>query len=192
MSDNQPSKKVSLDSVEQALMHWRANKDKFPSSGIPDNLWLQIFSLENPSRSGGKLRKLFGLNSQQYKKKHAQLMSEKNGQPATAPATPPVTEPPASTPDASTSAAPSPFAEVCVESNAVPPLVPDVQATQATLKTIKNTHTPINTFLDPTTVVIECIRQDGQRLKIHTRTQAIDSIVHTFYQGAPASTGGEL
>jgi len=169
MSDKQP-KKVSLGSIEQALSHWRANKDKYPDSGIPNEIWLQIFLLEDESRyTGSKIRTIFSLNSQQYKKKRDELTAKTVEEK-------PIVE--------STQPPPEPFAQVCVENSNVPPLSSNAQISKDIIKNIKATKTETGHFLDPTTIVVECIRQDGQRLKIHTCTQQIDVILHTFYKSS--------
>lgn len=179
MLDKQQASAVTLDSVEQAIANWRANKDQHPGTGIPDNIWRQIFSLESPTRSAHKLRAMFGLNSQQYKKKYAQLITG-NTTPETAPVT--------STPLPAAPAKPNnAFAEVCVESQAAPSLASEVQATKDTIKAIKQTKIDLDELLDPNTVVVECIRNDGHRLKIHTCSQRIDVILQAFYSQAMAA-----
>ena len=173
MSDKKESSKITIDAVEKKLIHWRNNRKQYPGTGIPNEIWLQIFSLETAERSVHRLRAIFGLNSQQYKKKHAELIAQKTIIEKAVVKSTPLPEAPAKPITA--------FAEVCVENTAVPPLSPDVQATKNTIKAIKNTKVDLDTLLDTSTVIVECIRSDGHRLKIHTCSQRVDIIMQTFY-----------
>ena len=69
-----------------------------------------------------------------------------------------------------------------MENTAVPPLSPGTEQTKAILKNVKSTKIKLDAILDPTTVVLECIRSDGHRLKIHTSSMRIEAIMTAFYK----------
>ena len=39
--------KLSLDAACRAIQHWRENKSDYPGSGIPNDIWNMMFTLEN-------------------------------------------------------------------------------------------------------------------------------------------------
>ena len=73
------------------------------------------------------------------------------------------------------------------EVNIVPELTPELNAkaddTRASIKKIKDTKSNPLTYCDNNTVIVECIRADGQRLKIHTVNQSAQKIVSNFFGG---------
>lgn len=162
---------LTLDKVDKAVCYWRANKHKESKSGIPDELWKNIFKLEDVgSYSDKKLRHLFDLNSAQYKKKRQELgntatnvsTDNSNNQPAefcevTTQATPPVVE--------------------------VPPLtMAHAAETKKTVRHLKSTNQDSRQHLDTSTIIVECIHPDGHRLKLHTTNQGLDLVIKAFYQ----------
>lgn len=167
---------VTLDSVMQEFQYWRNNKHEHGKKSIPDLLWLKSFYLAE-KHSGKTIRKMFSLNSQQYKIKYKQLYQAEAKQASlegTAPRA------------ISTPAAPSDFCEVIHESPApstdVPPLTHKPHTTPETLAKIKSTNNNPESFLDLTTIIIECIHPNGHRLKIHATQQSLSEVMKTFYQ----------
>jgi len=65
---------VTLDQAFKALQHWKSNKNEYPKPGIPDQVWRVIFQLESSGYTAKDIKTLFKLGSEQYDKKHAQLI----------------------------------------------------------------------------------------------------------------------
>ena len=66
-SNTQTSPPITLDEVFTLIEHWREHKHEYNGTGIPDNIWLKIFELESKGNyKAAKIRRLFGLNTQQY------------------------------------------------------------------------------------------------------------------------------
>ncbi|HEV2523536.1 MAG TPA: hypothetical protein VGU44_00190 [Gammaproteobacteria bacterium] len=72
---NSDAKSVSLESVFQAMENWRSNKSKYGAT-IPDDVWLQIFQLEE-RYSFPQIRQIFAVTKQAYFNKRAQLLGKK-------------------------------------------------------------------------------------------------------------------
>ncbi len=166
---------VSIDAVMNKLQHWRDNKSSYPGSGIPDAVWEMIFSLEGAGHRATTLRSLFGLSSAQYTRKREQLKAApaKKSNPSTS----------TKAPKRDTSAT---FAEVSVTSSGppqagVPSLAQAAANNQQAVKHLRSTNTSAEQYLDPTTIIVECIRPDGHRLKIHTTNNRLDVIMQTFF-----------
>ena len=62
---------LTLDSVLQEMQEWRSKKTH-PKQSIPDKLWRKIFDLADV-HSSTTVRKVFALNSKQYRIKYEQL-----------------------------------------------------------------------------------------------------------------------
>ena len=175
---------ITLDAVLDLLEHWRSNKSSYPNSSIPDEIWQQVFALESQGRhTGSTLRKLFGLNSSQYKRKRTELCS------------PPKPEQSSKEPSSST-----PLSDVAIESTpattfaeaVVAPLTPTEPpsvngTTKADLSRLKSTKEDGLSFLAQSTIIVECIRPDGHRLKIHTTHNSLDSVMQSFFSQEAAS-----
>ena len=163
---------VSLDTVFNAIRHWRANKDTYPSRGVPDNIWQSVFQLESLGYAAHDLCRLFSLNNHQYKRKQSQLCLAKNSLPEnnqieedgspTQSQTEPVID----------------FTEVNIDSSPsthpIPPLTSAKQAIKH-LKSNDSHYTP-----NVTTIIVEYIRPDGYRLKIHTVNNQLDVLLKSF------------
>ena len=63
---------ISPDSTLNKLQQWRETKSDHKQTKIPDELWLEIFSLEETFKSS-YLRKYFNLASKQYEDKKNNL-----------------------------------------------------------------------------------------------------------------------
>lgn len=63
---------ISPDSTLNKLQQWRETKSEHKQTKIPDELWLEIFSLEETFKSS-YLRKYFNLASKQYEDKKNNL-----------------------------------------------------------------------------------------------------------------------
>ena len=162
---------VTLDSIAQALDEWRANKHLSKQRAIPDETWQKIFSMEN-KHTAVALRAIFKLNSQQYEKKRQELISSDEKTPqieATA-------KQPISLPSKDIA-----FAEVKIADTTISALSENARLNSQTIKNIKNTKIEHEEFLDNNTVIVECIRGDGNKLKIHTTCQKIGDILNSFF-----------
>lgn len=169
MQDEQQSTKpATLDQVFQAITHWRENKNSYDMPGIPDKIWHMIFKLESQGHSGAQLRRMFSLNSSQYKKKQSELNAteqptdeniKKNNSPAQAN-----------------------FSEVNVSEN-IMPLPSEINHTKQVIKKLKSTDNDVTSYLSNNTMVVECFRPDGGRLKIHTTCERFSEIFHNFFAG---------
>ena len=177
-SNTQPLSQITFDEVFKLIEHWRDHKHEYNGTGIPDDIWLKIFELENTgSYKTSQIRRLFGLNTQQYRNKQSQLIK---------PATPlskvkksgdnVVLKPnnSASTQDDFCEAVLSP----------VPALTPEeinkAAKTHAAVKQLKSTQHKPEHYLEPSTIIVEYIRPNGHRLKIHTTTQSIAHVIQIF------------
>ena len=170
---------LSIDAVLSKLQHWRDNKSSYPDSGIPNTVWEMIFSLEAAGHRAATLRSLFGLNSAQYTKKREQLKAPptKKSNPIASTKTPSKASEPINS---------ETFAEVSVTSSAppqaeVPSLAEAAANNQQAVKHLRSTNTSPEQYLDTTTIIVECIRSDGYRLKIHTTNNRVDAIMQAFF-----------
>ena len=50
------------------------------------------------------------------------------------------------------------------------------------LSKLKSTSNDPSKYLDYSTMILECIRKDGQRLKIHVAKRNLADIMHLFYK----------
>ncbi len=173
----QPSS-TTLDTVLKEMQHWRTNK-AHPKQAIPDELWKKIFHLAD-IHSASAVRKIFGLNSKQYKIKHEQLCQPtKQVKPSA------VESDGIKTPIKNAEESESVFCEVNVETTTgieVPPLTKPAHTTKETLKKIRSNDKNLSSYLDLTTVIIECIHADGHRLKIHASHESLTEVMQAFYK----------
>jgi hypothetical protein len=70
--DEANQQSINPDSTLNKLQLWRETKSEHKQTKIPDEIWLEIFSLEDRYNSS-YLRKLFGLASKQYEDKKNNL-----------------------------------------------------------------------------------------------------------------------
>lgn len=171
---------VTLDSVFESIQHWREHKEAYPSRAIPDEIWKKIFILAAQGKyKSESLRQLFKLNSAQYNRKYQAL----NGELSSAR---PVSN--SSVEDKATSSTSPAFGEAIINPAIdKPTLQAAADKTKQAVKVLKSTKPFETSLLDPTTAVVECIRSDGHRLKIHITTQYLDAIVETFFSQANPS-----
>ena len=168
---------TSLDEVFKAVQHWRDHKTDYKGVGIPDDIWVKIFQLESQGYTGIQLRRLFGLNSAQYSRKYMTLTQEDNSA-STIDATPKSVKTKPATPP------PCEFGEATLSSaqQAVPSLdTVAANQTRQALSQLKSTHRQAESYLDINTVIVECIRPDGHRLKIHTTSERLDILMQSFF-----------
>ena len=67
--------KLSLDAACRAIQHWRENKSDYPGSGIPNDIWNMMFTLENSGHDKKMLQRMLGVNPKQYERKNKELTS---------------------------------------------------------------------------------------------------------------------
>jgi len=173
--NDSPETPITLDEVFKALQHWREHKKEYPCAGIPEEVWLKIFQLENNGYTTNQLKRLLILNSQQYDKKRNQFR-----QPPDHTNTPATLNKPQSNPEPDS---PIDFCEAVVNPDS-PQNIPSLaQAdTKKAISKLKSTDNKIENHLDLTPIIVECIRPDGQRLKIHTTSQSLNVVMQAFYQ----------
>jgi len=171
---------VSLDSVFNAMQHWRVNKKSYDCNGIPDSIWDSIFQLEAQGLPDKELRRMFGLNSEQYRKKRGQHTREKISAPKAVSDLQPVDNTVKTNNVTSIQ-----FSEAAIEGGAaqlpVPSLTQAAKKTKQAITKLKSTDNTPESYLDTSTIIVECIRPDGHRLKIHTTTHRLDLVMQTFF-----------
>jgi len=171
---------VTLESVFESIQYWREHKDAYPNRAIPDEIWKKVFILaEQGKYSPLSLRQFFKLNSDQYNRKHQALMGGSS----------PEEKPTNSSVEEKQTLSPSiTFGEAVVNPDTdIPSLKAAAGKTKKAVKVLKSTEPFEISMLDPTTAVIECIRSDGHRLKIHITTQRLDALIETFFSQANIS-----
>lgn len=177
------SSEVTLDSIYKDILHWRANKSDYPDRGIPDSTWKKIFQLEAEGYPKKDLLKILSLNSRQYDMKRAQIHPSKHIQSphqTTGDTKEPVIQNTQEKEDQVVS-----FHEV-FDSPSLhyqsPSLTKDrAEKTRAQISQLRSTNNSVDSFLDRTTIIVECIHPNGHRLKIHTTSQSLDIVMKTFY-----------
>ena len=157
---------VTFDSVFKELKNWRNNKGSGSGSSrsIPNALWEKIFALEKSSYEGTDLRRMFVLNAQQYKKKYEELAPS------------------------SKIVAPSlePFAEVSIPVKLKSQYLPErtklkaVEDIKSEITQIKSTKKVSDDFSAIKTIIVELVRPDGYKLKIHTTNDSVDLVMSSF------------
>jgi len=169
------SEAATLDTVFKAIQHWRTHKAAYPGGSIPDEVWKKIFILaEQDEYSPSNLRQLFRLNSGQYDRKYQALMGNTSSEGKT------ITQP---NKDNKGSSGVIPLVEAVIKPAInIPPLNTAADKTKKEIKDLKSTAAFDISTLDATTVVVECIRADGDRLKIHMTTQRLDVVMETFFK----------
>lgn len=163
------SKPASLDSVFKAMEYWRKNKSKYGAS-IPDEIWLQLFQLEK-AYPLSKIKQIFGISKKTYLNKRAELQGKINPYQSQ-----PVHD------------VPTGFSEAIVSDT--PPQFPGPDETPQLTRTDKKSLRKKDrdddsnpaTFLDFSTVVVEFIRADGQRMKIHTTDKSFRELMRVFFE----------
>ena len=178
-SNTQTSPPITFDEVFKLIEHWRENKNEYEGTGIPDDIWLKIFELENSGKyTAIQIRRLIGLNTQQYQNKQGQLLKLAA---SSLPKSKKLTGNTDSTPNNSASQQ-TDFCEAVVSS--VPALTPEetkkAAKTKASIKQLKTAQYKPEQYLDTSTIIVEYIRPDGHRLKIHTTTQSINHVMQSF------------
>jgi len=175
---------ITLDSVFKDMRHWRKHKNEYPGAGIPDNVWRKLFQLEDNGYAAKELKCLFTLNSRQYDLKRHQLYQSRDQS-----ITPVGLTKNQSTPKQSDS--PVGFCEAVVKTErqqTIPALTQAASNTKKALSTLKSTHQKAESYLDLTTIIVECIRPDGQRLKIHTTSKSLDTVMQAFFEQGVSSS----
>jgi len=173
--DHKKADPVTLDDAFKAFKHWRSNKAAYPSTGIPNHLWGTIFQLEDEGYSSTELKRLFALSSSQYNIKKKEFCQRPTASSSVSSDKPNVaikkTEELVS------------FCEAAVPPVVMEPFLTEkIKSTQQTLSKLKSTDNNSSHYLDTTTIIVECIRPDGHRLKIHTTNQSLNIVMATFYQ----------
>jgi len=167
-------KDVTFDTVFKEIKHWRKHKKEYRRGAIPDELWKRIFILAGQGEySPSELRQCLHLNKQQYTKKYQELIGQSSSEEKTLSQ---------SSEDNKESLPTLTFSEAAVDPNInIPSLKTATDKTKKAIQSLKSTNSFDTSTLDPTTVVVECIRADGHRLKIHMTTQRPEVLMDTFF-----------
>ena len=180
---------TTFNTVFKSMQHWRNHKSDYHGIGIPDDIWRAIFQLEKIGYTVSELKRSFGLNSQQYHRKKDMLYPDDS--PKSVPHQATAQQKPASTQVPTPTPAPSiAFCEAKQPTSQqhIPSL--DQAAAKQTKKTVahlKSTRPLQRNDYDTTTIIVECIHPDGQRLKIHTTNQHLTLVMQAFFQQAGAT-----
>ncbi len=180
-TQTQSPSNATLDEVFSHIQNWREHKNESGQRAIPDKIWRKIFELESTGRySATFLRRTFGLNSQQFKTKKSQLLDDEIASVTTVDNcltdknTLSVTHEPQ-------------FCEAIVSSETATntPTLTSVEsekamATKISVEQLKSTQQKPNSYLNMSTIIVEYIRPDGHRLKIHTTTESIHHVMQSF------------
>ncbi len=168
---------INLDRVLMALEHWRKNKKDYNSTGIPNDIWLMIFALEDTKTfNPATLRKVLTLNTKQYNEKRCKLVEQK-------------------------SQANQEHAIMADEQEAellndcvfheISPLELNTSDSDLLLQAKKDKITNLTSkeekpeeYLDQNTIIVECFHPKGYRLKIHTTNKHIHTIIREFIDNA--------
>lgn len=174
------SEVITLESVFKSIQHWREHKNEYPGRAIPDEIWKKMFALaEQDEYSPSIVRQLFKLNSDQYNRKHQALMGTVSSEDKTI------------IDSSEDNKVPSPaitFGEAVANPDIdIPALKAAADKTKKAVKTLKSTEPFEMSMLDLTTAVVECIRPDGNRLKIHITAERLDVLMETFFSQASVS-----
>jgi hypothetical protein len=167
---------ITLDEVFRAMQHWRNNKSQYEGQGIPDDVWKMIFLLGENGYLAKDIRRTFSINSQQYEKKKKEF--------ATNLRLPPELINNEDT-HCSNNEVEDIFCEVSISPDPpadVPPLAKVAKKTKQSVTTLKSTTSKPHDYLDMTTIIVEYLRPDGHRLKIHTTSASIDKVMSAFAQ----------
>lgn len=166
-----PTSTPSIDVTLKKFAHWRKNKSH-NASVIPNALWLQCFELAK-EHGIASVKVLFGLSHSQYKKKYHELIESKQ-------------------PEINTGK--SKVASVVDFAQAQPAIESSWDISDDTQST---TEEPASNFadddlspkkkrlpsyIDVTTIIVECIRPDGYRLRLHTTTDSITEVMQAFFE----------
>ena len=175
---------ITFDDVFKDMEHWRNHKNEYEGSGIPEVIWRKVFELERTGcYTATQLKRMLGLNSQQYRTKQAALINPV----ASGPNKQRIPESNAATTPKEDASQEPIFCEAFVSPDAqpqVPALTPDntkkAKKTKAVIKQLKSTQQQPECYLDRSTIIVEYLRPDGHRLKIHTTTQSIHQVMRSF------------
>ncbi len=176
MMSTEGTPRITLDQVFKAMQHWRNNKNQYESHGIPDDVWRMIFQLENQGYLSKDLKRTFSLNSKQYEERKNQMVG------GNAKANKQIDD---SNPTASADESSPLFCEAKITPDVtpnIPSLSATIQKNKRAVATLKSTANKPEDYLDMTTIIVEYIRPDGHRLKIHTTNESIDKLMSAFAQ----------
>lgn len=170
------SEPATLDSVFKSMRHWRTHKSEYASAGIPDKIWLMVFELERQGYSGSELRRLFGLNTNQFSSKKSALSGNRavESQAATV-----------KVQNKKSKGVEPSFCKAVVDqcqTNSTPSLTEASTHPKITVTKLSSSNDKVETYLDVTTIIVECFRPDGHRLQIHTTNKSIDKVMQAFFQ----------
>ena len=162
-------KPVSLDSVFQSMEHWRNNKTTY-GTNIPDEVWRQIFQLEE-TYPVPKITKIFAISTKTYLHKRAELQGKIN-----------------SLPSQPAHSITSGFSEAIISENPQQSSHRDKDKiqplTRSDVKSLRKKDHDADpaSFIDFSTVVVEFIRADGQRMNIHTTNKSFSELMRVFFE----------
>jgi hypothetical protein len=144
--------KATLDDVSLAMKCWRETK-KNPGDPMPDEMWLNIFKLAD-MHSEKRVRIFLGITSIQYAERYRKLSPKLNSP---------------KTPDT-----PTAFCEASI--------APDREnQTRSSVQTLRSNKPALESYIDTSTIIVECIKPDGHRIKIHAVQKNIREIMLAFF-----------
>lgn len=169
---------LSVETACKAIQHWRENKSDYPGSGIPDDIWRMMFSLEESGHDKKMLLRVLGMNAKQYKRKHKELISTGKSSTTTTDDKSSINPPP----DAKLE-----FKDITAAMSEPPPfnaeLSQEIKEAKAAVSKLKSTVDRPDDYLDRTTIIVECLDPHGFRLRIHMTSDSIEDVMQAFKKG---------
>lgn len=164
---------VSLEGTIAAFVKWRSEKasSERGNKPIPQELWDMVFTLEENGLSQRTLKSALNLSATQYR-----TQQSKRQQPQ-----------PTLQKESNSLNEQALFAEAVVTPNSsiqtpeVPSLVEAAKETQHKIKQLKTTDLSKHE-LSTETIIVECIHNEGHRLKIHATSKKMSEIFKAFFQ----------
>ena len=156
-----------LSNALAAMVHWRNHKAN-ASDPIPDEIWSQIFALEN-AFPVPQLRSLFNLSTKQYAGKRMKLIEA-------------AMKPASSSLSQSEPAEQTEFCKVTLKPEAT--MEKAAAIPKAKLSAPAPSPYALEALPHAKTLIVEFCRQDGAIMKIHTTQDSIAIVMQNFFDGA--------
>jgi hypothetical protein len=144
--------KATLDDVSLAMKCWRETK-KNSSDSMPDEIWINIFKLAD-MHSEKRVRVFLGITTTQYAERYRKLSPQLNR-----------------------SQTPDPSPEFCEAT--IPP--DRERQTRSSVQALRSNKPALESYIDTNTIIVECIKPDGHRIKIHAVQKNIREIMLAFF-----------
>jgi len=172
MTDLKTSESVTIDAAISAFTNWRATKKGSKSTPIPNALWDMAFALEAVGYTPSLIKTALGLSTNQYQTQKNKRNKSNTALPETALPRPCFVEA-----AHQVSGGEKEWPKRTQED--LPSLSDLANTNRQSIKSVKTNNA--NHSLNPQTVIVECIRDDGHRLRIHTTDERMVEIFSAFF-----------